>query len=246
MSPHLEAIVALQRSRRELLDAERLLGGIPDWMRSLHEEHSERRAEIDSLGQAAEEALRERRLREAAIADAQEKLKHYQQQISLVRTQREYGALLQEIDTVKAQIRTTEEEVLAAMERAEDAGRQLAERQEAFRSLDERYATELARWEAEKPSLAAKVEELKGKIEGIKEGVPRPVLAQFDRIFERHRGEALAPVKRAERPGGGPSLWHCGFCNFQVRPQVAMEIRSLGVLRECESCKKILFFEGVS
>src|SRR5262249_24489945 len=112
MNPHLETIVELQDAISQLKVAEQRLQGFPDWMRDLHEEPTARKAEIEDLQQSAEEASRERRTAEAATQDAQEKLKKYQQQINRVSTQREYGALLQEIDTVKSQISSHEEQAL--------------------------------------------------------------------------------------------------------------------------------------
>jgi len=128
MNPHLETIVELQSDISQLKEADARLHGIPDWMRELHEEHVKRKAEIDALEQAAEEAARERRSAEAVTQDAQEKLKKYQQQINKVSTQREYGALLQEIDTVKNQISASEEQALSALERHDKAQEELKEK----------------------------------------------------------------------------------------------------------------------
>jgi len=61
MNPHLETIVELQSDISQLKEADARLHGIPDWMRELHEEHVKRKAEIDALEQAAEEAAKERR-----------------------------------------------------------------------------------------------------------------------------------------------------------------------------------------
>jgi len=244
MTQHLETIVELEQALGELGDADRRLHGIPDWMRELHDEHVERSAEIEALEQSAEEAGRERRTAEAAVQDAQEKLKKFQQQINRVSTQREYGALLQEIDTAKALITSSEERVFALLDRGEQIQRELAEKREGFRSLDERYAGELARWEGEKPALARQVEDLQGRISLLRERLPRGTLSQFERIRERHQGGALAPVRLLERPakGGGQREWHCGACNYRVRPQAVVEIRNGGSLVQCDSCKRILYF----
>lgn len=243
MARDLDTVVALQDTLTALDDARRRLAGIPDWMRELHQEHSARQAEITAIEESAAAAAAERRAAEASIADAQEKLKRYQQQINSVTTQREYGALLQEIDTVKGQITAGEEAGLAAMERYEAHQRDLAASREAFRELDERYAAELAKWEAEKPGVAAQAAELEARAETLRGQVPRPILAQFDRIRERLEGAALAPIRSIERPGRGPREWHCGACNYRVRPQVVVEIHNRGGLMFCESCKRILFLE---
>jgi predicted nucleic acid-binding Zn-ribbon protein len=243
MKQHLETVVELQAALARLREADQRLHGIPDWMRELHDEHALSRAEIEELQNAVEEAARERRAAEAATADAQEKLKKYQQQINRVSTQREYGALLQEIDTVKSQISGSEEKALSALERHEQIQKDLAARNESFRELNERYATELARWEDEKPGVARQVEELKARIAELRARLPRGVMSQFDRILERLPGSALAPVRLIERPGRTQREWHCGACNYRVRPQTVVEIRNSDGLVQCDSCKRILYLE---
>ncbi|HEX7184416.1 MAG TPA: C4-type zinc ribbon domain-containing protein [Thermoanaerobaculia bacterium] len=243
MNPHLDTIVELQSAITLLKEAEHRLHGIPDWMRDLHEEHSNQKKEIDALQEAAEEAAKERRTAEAATQDAQEKLKKYQQQINRVSTQREYGALLQEIDTVKGQISASEEQALSALERSEQTQKDLAARRETFRELDERYAAELARWEAEKPAVAQRVEELRKQIGDLRGRLPRNVASQFERILDRYPGGALASVRPIERPGQRQREWHCSACNYRVRPQSVVEIRNSGNLIQCDSCKRILYLE---
>ena len=104
MNHDLETVVELQQAQDDLREARRLLDGIPSWMEELHAEHSERKAVIDGYEAEVEAAASVRRAAEAEIADLKEKVKHYQGQIGLVTSQREYGALLQEIDTAKRQI----------------------------------------------------------------------------------------------------------------------------------------------
>jgi predicted nucleic acid-binding Zn-ribbon protein len=242
MNQNLQNILELQSALNKLHEADHRLHGIPDWMRELHEEHTARKAEIQALEETAAEAARQRRTAEAAVQDAQEKLKKYQQQINKVSTQREYGALLQEIDTAKASIATCEEQAFSSLERLEQTQRDLATKREDFRDLDRRYAAELARWEEEKPAVAKRVAELEVQIKGLREKLPRSLVSQFERIRDRHGNTALAPIRLLERPGGkGPREWHCGACNYRVRPQVVVEIRNSSDLVQCDSCKRILF-----
>jgi predicted nucleic acid-binding Zn-ribbon protein len=243
MTRHLDTIVELQDTLTRLAAARARLSGIPDWMQELHGEHAAERAAIEALEAAAEQSRLERREAEAAIADAQEKLQRYQQQINAVTTTREYGALLQEIDHVKAQIRTGEEQGLAALERQDEARRAAEEKRQAFRDLDERYARELTRWEAEKPAVAAEIGSLEARVAELRGRVPRPHLVLFERLLGRMGGAALAPVRLLETPGRGPQVWHCGACNYRVRPQAVVEIRNRGSLVQCESCKRILYLE---
>ena len=88
MAEHLSTIVELQQALDELTAAEELLGGIPDWMQELHDEHSEQKAVIDSLTAEVDEARQAHKAAENEINDLREKVKHFQEQISLVRNQR--------------------------------------------------------------------------------------------------------------------------------------------------------------
>lgn len=242
MNP-LETVVALQRSLSEARRAEERLHGLPEWMAELDAEHRRAQGEIDALVAASEAASGERRAAEQGIAGEQDKLKQYQGQMSQVRNQREYGALLQEIDHAKSALRKFEEQALAALDKVEKLQAEIDAKKEAFGAVDAQHAAELKKWEAEKPALVAELERLQGRIAVLREQLPRPARAQFERIYERLRGDAVAPLARAARSAGSPALWHCGTCNYQVRPQVAMEIRTNGTLVPCEGCKRLLFPE---
>lgn len=243
MNRILDTIVDLQRTLRELREARRHLEDLPDSMRELHAEHAARLGEIEAAEEVARQAALDRRAAEGSVASAQEKLKHYQQQIGTVRTQREYGALLHEIDGVRDEIRRLEEEALEALERGEAAQREIAEKRAAFAELDQRYQTELETWNAEKPALQAAAETTEARVRELRAQVPAPLLSRFQRLLDRNRGDALAVVRPLDRGGRAPQLWACGGCNYRVRPQVVVEIRNQGSIIECDSCKRILFLD---
>jgi predicted nucleic acid-binding Zn-ribbon protein len=243
MSGHLDAIVQLHHTLTDLYAARERLHGIPDWMRELHEEHESAQAAIAELEEAIAKAREERRAAEAQVEEARELQKRYQKQINEVSTQREYGALLHEIDTVKQQINEGEELALAAMERADAVTAELASTKESSADLSARYEQELEKWEAEKPAVAEEVAQLEEKAEALRSDLPPGVVRQFDRIAERLDGPPLAAIRRVERPGRGPNEWHCGQCNYRVRPQVVVDIRNNGTMVQCESCKRILYVE---
>lgn len=241
MPSHLDAVVSLQTTLDALESAQHRLNNIPDWMQELHQEHSEKQQEIDRVAEASAEADKERREAEATFNDSQEKLKHYQEQISLVSTQREYGALLKEIDTVKEQIESAEQASLEAFERNESAQKELEVLKESFQDLDQRYHAELAKWEAQKPEIASEAKSLESKVEALRADLPKGVIRQFERIRDRLEGSAVSPIMIAVAVRGANIMWHCGACNYNVRPQVVVEIKRNGSINQCESCKRLLY-----
>ena len=239
MSDPLRRLLDFHRLSRELGAARELLAGVPDEMRALHDEFTAERAVLDELEGAALEAKKRRIAAEGAVTDAQERLRKFQQQVSRVRNQREYGALLHEIDTAKNDVKRYEEETLAALEAAETTARELASRRAAFTDLESRYAEGLAAWEAKKPDVARRAEELSAQADAARGELAKPVVAQYERIAARYRGAALSLLRRQEGPGN-QSFWFCSTCNYQIRPQVAVEIRTRGTIVQCEGCKRFL------
>ncbi len=235
----LRELVSLSRSMQALASAQALLSGVPEHMRAVHDAYTAAETAIAALEAESDAATLARRQAEAAVGDAQEKLKKFQQQVARVRNQREYGAILTEIDAAKQQLKQLEEAALAALEKSDVVARSLAEKKEGFGGLAAEYQAELAKWEAEKPEVASQAAALEHEVEGLKAALPRPIVAQLVRIFERYRGDTLAVVHRVARPGS-QTIWHCSSCNYQVRPQVALEIRAKGTIVQCEACKRFL------
>ncbi|HSG40751.1 MAG TPA: C4-type zinc ribbon domain-containing protein, partial [Thermoanaerobaculia bacterium] len=153
------------------------------------------------------------------------------------------GALLQEIDTVKGQISSQEEAALSALDTSEKAEKELEALRESFREIEERYKAEMERWESEKPGVAQQVEELRTRAGGIKQALPRNIVSQFERVLEKYPSNAVAPVRLIERPGRTQREWSCSACHYRVRPQTVVEIRNGEALVQCDSCKRILFYE---
>lgn len=241
MSGQLQSIVALQGALDELTAAQARIAGIPDWMKELHDEHQAKTAQIEGVAASAEEARTKRRAAEAALADAQAKLEHFQGQISRVTTQREYGALLKEIDTVKEQIAGFERVAFDCIEAFDAAQAELDTLRDGFRALDERYKAELAKWEEEKPAVAATIAALEERVGRLREAIDLPNLRLFERLYERNGGQALAPLVMIASPRNTNREWRCGACNYRVRPQVVVEIRNHGKVIACDCGRRILY-----
>lgn len=240
MATDIEIIVELQQVMRDLADARRSLEEVPEDMAELHEEHGRLSSEIERLEQESSEAESSRRKAEAEAEDQQGKVEHFQEQVNRVTTQKEYGALLSEIDGARERKRAAEEEALEALERHETLQGELETLKGSFTEIDERYRDGIAAWEEEKPAIRERIANLETRAEILREQLAPPVLARFDRLFERHHGDPLAAIEKMERPGS--TFYRCSVCNYQVRPQVVVELRSHGQLTTCECGRQRIFY----
>lgn len=242
MTKPLETLVDLQNVMRELRELRIQLEDVPDSMKELHDKHQELSEEIAALEEASRAAETQRRAAEGDAEEAQTKIAHFQEQINKVTTQREYGALLSEIDQAKASKLASEEEALAELEKTEEAQTRLNELRSEFEQIDTDYQAGLAQWEAEKPALAKRIDDLEGREAVLREKLPAANLRLWEKLYERHDGEPMALIERMQKPGDSQSSFRCSVCNYQVRPQVVVQIRTQGELVSCECGRQRIFY----
>ncbi|HVS15251.1 MAG TPA: hypothetical protein VMV46_15090 [Thermoanaerobaculia bacterium] len=242
MSPSIETIVELHHVLTELDSERQKLTGLPEPMRVLREELDQVGAELERLQEVVAEAEAARRAAELEAASRQEKIDHYQGQISRVTTQREYGALLTEIDTMSQQRREHEEEALASLERQEQTAQASEELRARHQELDVAHRTQLEEWEGQKPAVTARIDELEARVSVLRERLPRPALQLFERLRELHGGDPMAQVIKVERPGSGPTMYRCRVCNYSVRPQAVVQIQTAGELIVCDCGRQRIFY----
>lgn len=228
-----QTLAAQEAARNEL-------EGVPEAMREIHQAFSKAREELSRLEEDHRQAREALQSAEEKVAAQQEKLKKFQQQVSRVRNQREYAAVLAEIDQARSELRELEAQAMAALERNDQVAAELATRRSEFARLETEYQSALAAWEGEKPALRARLGTLDAELASLRGALPVPIVTQYLRVRDRHPRSALARVESVEIPGK-PALWHCSACHYQVRPQAAMELRRGGTFIQCESCRRFLY-----
>jgi uncharacterized protein len=187
------------------------------------------------LGQAE----KRKKTLEDEIADLQEKLKKYQQQLVLVKTNREYGALLNEMDIVKRDVRQREDEVLQLEEAVAKTRSEADDRNETFPAETAGYEEQMTEWRAEQAVLAEEIERAEAAASELRATLDRRLLATFDRIARARAGVAVAKVIMVARQTAA-----CSACNVRLRPQLLSDLRLSKEPILCESCKRILYWDG--
>lgn len=238
----LESVVELNQILTQLAELRTRHDEVPESMRELHEEHGQVRADIERLDAELLEAEQSRRAAEAAADDDQQKIEHYEQQINLVSTQREYGALLSEIDTARNHKQEQEDAGLLAIERQDEATQQKQALSEQFAELDSGYRDQLGEWESAKPALAQEIEQLEARAETLRSDLDPAILRRFELLFERHQGQPMARIEKVSRTGTGPAMYRCSVCNYSVRPQLVVEIQTRGDLVTCDCGRQRIFY----
>lgn len=204
--------------------------------------------QLNDLLQQQQELETRRKHVQASIGNQEVELQGIDQRIERLRadlnsavTNKQYSALLTELNTIKASRAAVEDRMLQDMEQIEqlqaqkaDLDAQIAERTKvcdlAQAQLDERRADvgqRLAELEAEREKAAAVI--------------PSDMLAVFDDLADTYEGEAMSPVEEIDRRH---REYACGACHMHLPfEQVSLLTSRSDTLIRCPSCSRILYMQ---
>lgn len=238
MSEMLVGLTRLQRVELELHglrnsveSRRRALKGIERRIQKQDEQIAEKQAQIRTLQSSADAAELEIKTREAEIERLREAL-------NKAKTNKEYAAILTQINTDKADNAKYEETALQQLAQVEAARKELLALRESRDRDTERLKRETETVQAFAASRKGDIERLESEREQVAETLPPAAVQAFDRVAERHDGEALAPV---EQPDRRRQEFVCGGCHMSIPLDIFNAVQFGDDLKYCGSCGRILY-----
>jgi hypothetical protein len=238
MGPTNVALVKLFRADQELRAAQENYDSAARSVRALERKVAELTAKVASLHQT----LREQQTKSNAFdldlqaRDAHiEKLREQQQQ---AKTNKEYQAFLTEINIGKVDRNKVEEEALKVMELVERTQGELKAQQGLLEEEQKKLAAVQAQLGGRLAELQAEIDKLRPAREAAYEAVPPKGRAAFDRLAERHEGEAMSAL---EKPDPRSEEYVCGACQMSLVVDVYNRLHSRDELVTCTSCGRMLY-----
>ena len=227
----LKSLYELQTVLTEIDRIKTIRGELPlevkdleDNLEGLHTRIGNYNAEIDQLKQKLAAA-------KAKIADAQDKIIRYKEQLDNVRNNREFDLLSKEVEFQTLEIELAEKRLkeYSAGVKAKKLQLEEAENLSVERAAD--LAAKKAELEGIEAETAPLVAEYAAQGERVKEKIDERLLAAYDRIRRNVRnGLAVVTVKRDA----------CGGCFNRIPPQRQVDIRQGKKIIICEYCGRIL------
>jgi len=205
----------------------------PPEVRELQQANLDRQAELDDLEQQVE--VHEKEIVEVRKKEEEWKLEleHFQRQKGMVTNEREFTAVISEIDYATKAL----DEAATRRSQLEDAtGTLTVEINERRGARPEEEAAQkevVESWENRKQELMAQVHALVTEAKAIEADIAPKNRAKFMRLLESKRGTAVAAVVDGS----------CSLCHFALRPHLQQRVRRCEEIISCETCHRILYLE---
>ncbi len=237
MNSVLEQLYRLQDRIHFVRERRRQRDTVPAELVEVDQEFREKIEAVEKLKARASEAEKEARRAEAELADLKEKQKKFQTHLRSVQSSREYSAILNEIDGVERSIRTTEERLFALEEEMESVRSDLATREQNLPSETERHEERLKDWRAAQRAINEELAAAEIEIQRLEAEIPQRDRSEFHRLLDKKRGLAVSRVIQIA------SSYSCSACHVKIRPAALQVLKAGREIVYCDSCKRILYYD---
>jgi len=161
----------------------------------------------------------------------EDKVVKYQGDLYQIKNNKEYQALQQEIDGIKADISLAEEKIINLFDEIEGAQAALEEEKKIFEQEKQDVEKEKNSIKEEAKKLESRINELRSGRQELAGTVKENILRQYEQILKNRGRVALVGIDGE----------FCGGCHMQMRPQVINEATLKKCIVCCENCSRILY-----
>lgn len=232
MNPDLAGLIRLQRAESELRRVQAELAQIPRRRAELEAALAAERGRLEGARGSLDGSQKSRRRFEGELQDLETKRSKYKGQLMEVKTNKEYTAVLHEIEGVEREIRAREDQVLNEMESAEGLASEIKREEAVFKVAEQDHRAQAQRLHDDEARLRDQARRLTGERDGEAGRLPPAVLELFQRVA-RLRGVGVAEARDGM----------CQVCHLKLRPQMYVDLKRNEDIVQCPACNRILYFE---
>ncbi len=233
MNNDIELLLKLQVIDYDLGELERSKEYIPDMMANLNREISEAQEKLDTATTQLTEAKVTQRHLEVEIKAKEGELARFQQQMMTIKTNKEYDALVAQIDAVKNEIGSRERQLMDAMERIDGLEKLLPEVTDRCTQIKENNSRQLEVLQEKIDSIGGTVLSKQTERDDVLRGIPKRTMSVYERVRRGKGGSAVVPVKKRS----------CSACHKALTPKRIQEIRRATEPMTCENCGRLLYWD---
>ena len=233
MHSDLELLLELQVIDYDLGELERSKDYLPDMMENLQREVDDAKQRVIETASALEEAKVNRRKLELDIQTREAELQKYQQQMMAIKTNKEYDALVAEIDNLKSAITAAYTELESTETNLQLLEQNTVEYRDKESSTVENNQKQLAVLQEKMDSIGGKVAAKRQSRESVTGSISKPIIATYERVRKGRGGRAVVMVKKKA----------CNSCFKALTPRRIQEIKRADKVLVCEFCGCLLYWD---
>ena len=233
MSPDLEHLIELQNLETAIEESRRRIAAHPQRIAEADARLAHAKEAVETAKQRLKACQEARREQEKEAAVYQSRLSKFKDQLSAVKTNKEYQAMQHEIETAQKELGVVEERVLERMMEADALTAEVKKDEQTLTAQQKAVEAEKKTLVEELATVEAALEEATAKRAARIASLPPQLVALFEQVSRARKGVAITTATRDGL---------CSACHVRLRPQVFQEIRRNDQIIQCGSCNRILYY----
>jgi predicted nucleic acid-binding Zn-ribbon protein len=229
-------LINLQNLDEEIRQTTLILDKIPHQIKDIDKNIETQFQAVTKAQDKLTQNQKHRRTLEAEIQDIKAYIDKYKHQLSGVKTNKEYSALLKEIEDAQSKIDQKEDVIISEMLNADNIGEEIRKAELKANDAKEKLSKDKEALILKRKELEEKNKELVKKKETLIPQIPKQQSMLYLEIFKKKNGIPLSRVTDD----------FCSMCQIRIRPQMLNELKAETQIILCENCGRILYVKRKS
>jgi predicted nucleic acid-binding Zn-ribbon protein len=191
-------------------------------------------ASLEAERKKVDELHKHHKEREEKLKKGIENLKKTKDRLQEVKTNKEYQAILKEIETIEDKNSEIEDEIIVALEGFDKVKDQFISKEKDFEDFRLQYEQNKKKMEEELNILDADFLTCQQKSGELGKKIHDPLLKKYEIIKGIRSGLAVAPVWKEI----------CRGCHMNIPPQMYIELQKSTELISCPNCNRIIYWRS--
>jgi predicted nucleic acid-binding Zn-ribbon protein len=227
-------LIDLQGFDTRLAALEAEAARLPKQIEAIQQALAEAKKAVDTVKQKADTTRKDLRTKEKDLEVVTAKRTKAEGRLWEVKNNTEYSAVLAEIEAIKQEKGRGEEEILGLMELQERLAAEGREADTRLKAREEQAQQDEAVVRKKLAAVEAELTGLRADRNSRAQALPRPLLADYEKILKARSGVAVTSV-------GSSAI--CGGCRVAIRPQAIQELKAAQAPMICENCGRYLYWQ---
>ena len=206
----------------------------PGRSRAIQAALAEAKKSVETIKAKADTTRKDLRTKEKDLEVVTAKRTKAEGRLWEVKNNTEYSAVLSEIEAIKQEKAKGEEEILGLMEIQERLAVEGREADVRLKAREEQAQQDEAVVRKKLAAVEKELAALRADRNSRARELPRPLLADYEKILKARSGIAVASVNASAI---------CGGCRMAIRPQAIQELKAAQAPMICENCGRYLYWQ---
>ena len=233
MQKDLELMLKLQEIDYDIDELERSKSYLPEMIGRLQGEVDEVNGPLKQTEERIKQSNIDKKNWEIEAAGWQEEQQKFQRQMRDIKTNKEYDALMAEIEIRKQKISQYEDSILQAMQEIEELTPKIEEYKKKLEEISKSNIKQVSELQKQIDGVDEKIRIKQDEKKRITMQISRVAVSTYDRIRKKCMPVLVSVRKKA-----------CGACYKTFPPQRIQEIKKGDGLITCDNCGRILIWTG--